>query len=153
MADALDQLKERLTETQDLGKIARLLAWDQNVMMPLAGGQHRAEQFGALVKVAFEKFTDPAVGKLLDELGRPACEKSVASRPHVRLEPWSAGLPVLGETAPDLPHRPELRRTLHVDTYGDEHGASVIVLRPDCGMRPGGFEPPTRGLEVRCSVP
>ncbi len=68
MADALEQLKERLTETHDLGKIARILSWDQQVMMPLAGGQHRAEQFGALVKVAFDKFTDPAVGKLLDEL-------------------------------------------------------------------------------------
>src|SRR5258708_30891265 len=68
MADALDQLKERLTETQDLGKIARILSWDQQVMMPRAGTQHRAEQFGALVKVAFEKFTDPPIGKLLDEL-------------------------------------------------------------------------------------
>src|SRR5438132_4917212 len=68
MADALEQLKERLTETQDLGKIARILSWDQQVMMPRAGTQHRAEQFGALVKVAFEKFTDPAIGKLLDEL-------------------------------------------------------------------------------------
>jgi carboxypeptidase Taq len=68
MADALDQLKERLTETQDLGKIARVLGWDQQVMMPRAGTQHRAEQMGALVKVAYEKFTDPAIGKLLDEL-------------------------------------------------------------------------------------
>src|SRR5438552_3010901 len=68
MTDALDQLKERLTETQDLGKIARLLSWDQQVMMPRAGTHHRAEQFGALVKVAFEKFTDPGIGKLLDEL-------------------------------------------------------------------------------------
>jgi carboxypeptidase Taq len=68
MADALEQLKERLTETQDLGKIARILSWDQQVMMPRAGTQHRAEQFSTMVKIAFEKFTDPAVGKLLDEL-------------------------------------------------------------------------------------
>src|SRR6476646_9653664 len=68
MADALEQLKERLIETQDLGKIARTLSWDQQVMMPPAGAGHRAEQMGALVKVAFEKFTDPAIGKLLDEL-------------------------------------------------------------------------------------
>ena len=68
MADALEQLKERLTETQDLGKIARLMSWDQQVMMPRAGVGHRAEQFAALVKVAFEKATDPAIGELLDEL-------------------------------------------------------------------------------------
>jgi carboxypeptidase Taq len=68
MADALEQLKEHLTETQDLGKVARILSWDQQVMMPRAGTGHRAEQFGALVKVAFEKFTDPVIGTLLDEL-------------------------------------------------------------------------------------
>jgi len=68
MADALNQLKERLTEVGDLGKIARLIGWDQQAMMPPAGSQHRAEQFSTLSRIAHEKFTDPAVGKLLDEL-------------------------------------------------------------------------------------
>jgi len=68
VADALAQLKERLTEVQDLGKIARLLSWDQQTKMPRAGTRHRAEQFGTLSRIAHEKFTDPAVGKLLDEL-------------------------------------------------------------------------------------
>jgi carboxypeptidase Taq len=68
MADALDQLKERLAEVQDLGKIARILGWDQQTKMPRAGAKHRAEQFGTLSRISHEKFTDPAVGKLLDEL-------------------------------------------------------------------------------------
>ena len=68
MADALEQLKERLAEVGDLGKIARLLAWDQQTMMPPAGTGHRAEQFSTLVRIAHEKFTDPEVGRLLDEL-------------------------------------------------------------------------------------
>ena len=68
MADALEQLKERLAEVQDLGKIARLIGWDQLTMMPKAGTGHRAEQSATLVKIAFEKFTDPEIGKLLDEL-------------------------------------------------------------------------------------
>jgi carboxypeptidase Taq len=68
MADALEQLKERLTEVQDLGKIARVLGWDQLTMMPRAGIGHRAEQGATLSRVAHEKFTDPAIGKLLDEL-------------------------------------------------------------------------------------
>src|SRR3954452_11406359 len=68
MADALEQLKERLTEVQDLGKIARVLSWDQQTKMPRAGTKHRAEQFGTLSRIAHEKFTDPVVGKLLDEL-------------------------------------------------------------------------------------
>jgi carboxypeptidase Taq len=68
MPEALEQLKERLTEVQDLGKIARMLSWDQQTKMPRAGTKHRAEQLGTLSRIAHEKFTDPAVGKLLDEL-------------------------------------------------------------------------------------
>src|SRR6478672_11758011 len=68
MADALEQLKERLAEVGDLGKIGRLMGWDQQTKMPRAGAKHRAEQFGTLSRIAHEKFTDPAVGKLLDEL-------------------------------------------------------------------------------------
>ena len=37
-------------------------------MMPPAGTQHRAEQFATLLRIAHEKFTDPEVGRLLDEL-------------------------------------------------------------------------------------
>jgi carboxypeptidase Taq len=68
MSDALDQLKERLAEVQDLGKVMRVLSWDQQTKMPRAGFRHRAEQMGTLSRIAHEKFTDPAVGKLLDEL-------------------------------------------------------------------------------------
>src|SRR5581483_193363 len=68
MADALEQLKERLVEVVDLGKIARILSWDQQTKMPPAGTRHRAEQMGTLQRIAHEKFTDPAVGRLLDEL-------------------------------------------------------------------------------------
>ena len=68
MADALEQLKERLAEVTDLGKVARLLSWDQQTMMPPAGTQHRAEQMATLQGIAHERFTDPEVGRLLDEL-------------------------------------------------------------------------------------
>src|SRR5215471_261726 len=68
MADALEQLKERLGEVGDLGKVARLLSWDQQTMMPPAGTGHRAEQTATVQRLAHELFTDPAVGRLLDEL-------------------------------------------------------------------------------------
>ena len=55
MADALEQLKERLAEVTDLGKVARLLAWDQQTMMPPAGTAHRADQFSTLVRIAHER--------------------------------------------------------------------------------------------------
>jgi carboxypeptidase Taq len=68
MADALEQLKERLAEVTDLGKVARLLSWDQQTMMPPAGTGHRADQFATLLRLVHERFTDPEVGRLLDEL-------------------------------------------------------------------------------------
>ncbi len=92
MADALEQLKERLTEVMDLGKVARLLSWDQQTMMPPAGTGHRADQFATLLRLVHERFTDPEVGRLLDELrpvedslgpdsdGRSTCRRRSARR-------------------------------------------------------------------------
>src|SRR5947208_12461374 len=68
MADALERLKERLAEVTDLGKVARLLAWDQQTMMPPAGTAHRADQFSTLLRISHERFTDSEVGRLLEEL-------------------------------------------------------------------------------------
>jgi carboxypeptidase Taq len=68
MADALDRLKERLAEVTDLGKVARLLSWDQQTMMPLAGTAHRADQMATVQRLTHELFTDPAVGSMLEEL-------------------------------------------------------------------------------------
>ncbi|HZT85859.1 MAG TPA: carboxypeptidase M32 [Gaiellaceae bacterium] len=68
MADALERLKERLAEVMDLGKVSRLLSWDQQTMMPPAGTGHRAEQMATVQRLAHERFTDPEVGRLLDEL-------------------------------------------------------------------------------------
>ena len=73
MADPLDRLKERLAQVTDLGKIARLLSWDQQTMMPPAGTGHRADQAATVQRLAHELFTDPEVGRLLDEL-RPVEE-------------------------------------------------------------------------------
>jgi carboxypeptidase Taq len=69
MADALERLKERLGEVTDLYKVARLLSWDQQTMMPPAGTGHRAEQSATVQRLAHERFTDPEVGGWLDELG------------------------------------------------------------------------------------
>jgi carboxypeptidase Taq len=68
MADALERLKERLAEVMDLGKVTRLLSWDQQTMMPPAGTGHRADQMATLQRLAHELFTDPEVGRMLDEL-------------------------------------------------------------------------------------
>ncbi|HEY3550150.1 MAG TPA: carboxypeptidase M32 [Gaiellaceae bacterium] len=68
MADALERLKERLGEVTDLGKATRILSWDQQTMMPPAGTGHRADQMATVQRLAHERFTDPEVGRMLDEL-------------------------------------------------------------------------------------
>jgi carboxypeptidase Taq len=68
VADALEQLKERLAEVMDLYKVVRLLSWDQQTMMPPAGTGHRADQMATVQQLAHERFIDPDVGRLLDEL-------------------------------------------------------------------------------------
>jgi carboxypeptidase Taq len=68
VADGLEQLKERLAEVMDLYKVVRLLSWDQQTMMPPAGTHHRADQMATVQQLAHERFIDPDVGRLLDEL-------------------------------------------------------------------------------------
>jgi carboxypeptidase Taq len=65
---AFTELRERLAEVADLGRVARLTGWDQQVMMPPGGAPARAEMMGTLSKIIHEKFTDDRVGELLEEL-------------------------------------------------------------------------------------
>lgn len=64
----LTKLRERLREVHDLEAVVAVLGWDQRTYMPPGGAEARARQIGALRRLAHEKFTDPAMGKLLDEL-------------------------------------------------------------------------------------
>jgi carboxypeptidase Taq len=64
----LQELKRRLMEFGDLNYVQAVLGWDQSTYMPTGGGATRGRQMGLLQAIAHEKFTDPAIGKLLDEL-------------------------------------------------------------------------------------
>ena len=55
-------------EIADLSKAAAILRWDQQTMMPPRGAAVRAEQLATLGRIAHDRFTDPEVGRLLDEL-------------------------------------------------------------------------------------
>ena len=68
MKAKLEALKTRLFEIDDLESAALLLDWDQNTYMPPGGGPARARQIATLRRLAHEKFTDPELGKLLDDL-------------------------------------------------------------------------------------
>ena len=68
MADALAQLKERLTRVTDLERLGRVLNWDQQTMMPPAGWHHRGDQLATLRRIAHETLIAEETGRLLEEL-------------------------------------------------------------------------------------
>jgi carboxypeptidase Taq len=74
-ASALDRLRERLAEVNDLTKAATLLLWDERVMMPPGGAAARAEALATLGRLRQERFVDPEIGRLLEEL-RPLEESA-----------------------------------------------------------------------------
>jgi carboxypeptidase Taq len=69
-----EELKRRLMEVVDLQRANALLSWDQATYMPPGGAAARGRQLATLSAIAQEKFTDPAIGKLLDAL-QPWAEK------------------------------------------------------------------------------
>jgi carboxypeptidase Taq len=65
---ALRTLRERLAEVHDVSRSAGVLGWDQRVTMPPLGTEARAEALATLDRIAHERFVDPEIGRLLDEL-------------------------------------------------------------------------------------
>jgi carboxypeptidase Taq len=68
VADALTQLKERLTRVTDLERISRVLNWDQQTKMPPAGWQHRGDHLATIRRISHETLIAEETGRLLDEL-------------------------------------------------------------------------------------
>jgi carboxypeptidase Taq len=68
MADALEQLKSRLTDIQSLVALSSVLFWDQRTMMPPAGAGHRADHLALVERLEHELLVDPELGRLLEEL-------------------------------------------------------------------------------------
>ena len=68
MRDEMTELKKRLAEVDDLTSAAQLLMWDQQTHMPSGGAEARGRQIATLERLAHEKFTDDAIGHLLDDL-------------------------------------------------------------------------------------
>ena len=66
MPQQTQQLRERLAQIQDLTRIAELLEWDQQTMMPPRGAELRAEALGTLARIHHELLVDAETGRLLD---------------------------------------------------------------------------------------
>ena len=65
---AFDELKTRLAQVTDINRVRRILGWDMQVMMPAAGAGARGEQQATLDRIAYDIFTAPETGRLLEEL-------------------------------------------------------------------------------------
>jgi carboxypeptidase Taq len=68
MEEKLNQLKRLIREARDLNGAASVLYWDQSTYMPSGGAAARGRQMALLAGIAQERSTDPAIGRLLDEL-------------------------------------------------------------------------------------
>jgi carboxypeptidase Taq len=68
MDKKFQELKVRLAEVNDLDMAGSLLNWDQATYMPPGGAAARGRQMATLGQISQQKFTDPAIGKLLDDL-------------------------------------------------------------------------------------
>lgn len=68
MERKLAELKQRLQEISDLNGATAVLSWDQATYMPPGSAASRGRQMATLSRLAHEKFVDPAIGRLLDDL-------------------------------------------------------------------------------------
>jgi carboxypeptidase Taq len=82
---ALDALRARLAELNDLRLIGHLSTWDQRTMMPPASGPERSEQLATLERISHERATAPEVGEWLDELESGAVELTEVEQDIVRI--------------------------------------------------------------------
>jgi carboxypeptidase Taq len=62
------ELRDRLIEVNNLNSANALLYWDQSTYMPSGGAAARARQSATLSRLAHEQFTDPSMGRMLDDL-------------------------------------------------------------------------------------
>jgi carboxypeptidase Taq len=68
--DALEKLRGRLAELDDLSALERLASWDQLVMMPSDGAAGRANQLSTLARLAHERATGEEIDGWLADLER-----------------------------------------------------------------------------------
>jgi len=62
----MSELRRRLAEVADLESTSILLAWDQEIVMPVTGGEWRAQQRATLERLSHQRFVDDEIGELLE---------------------------------------------------------------------------------------
>ena len=66
MSDALTALRRELAQISDLTVAARVLEWDQLVMMPRGGAETRGDHLATVGRLAHELFVRDEIGALLE---------------------------------------------------------------------------------------
>ena len=64
MSDALASLRRELAQINDLSVAARVLEWDQLVMMPRGGAATRGDHLATVHRLAHELFVRDEIGEL-----------------------------------------------------------------------------------------
>lgn len=68
MESKFQELEARLVVIHDLNAANAVLQWDQQTLMPSGGAAARGRQLATVGRLAHELQTDPALGRLLDDL-------------------------------------------------------------------------------------
>lgn len=135
MSDALTELRERLAEIADLNAAGGLLGWDQQTMMPEHAAAQRAEQLGTLGRILHERFTDPAIGRLLEK-AKPAAGSTDEALVRVTRHDWEKARRVPNELAAELARAGALGHQAWVDARErSDFGAFLPFLRRNVELK------------------
>jgi carboxypeptidase Taq len=146
MSDAIHELRQRLAEIADLSAAGGLLGWDQQTMMPERAAPQRAEQLGTVGKIVHERFTDAAIGRLLDAAeplvadatdaghdGAPAVDAALV---RVTRRDWEKARKVPAELAAELARAGALGHAAWVDARErSDYAAFLPALRRNVELK------------------
>src|SRR5687768_14829522 len=69
--DATSAYNELIATTRDIAllrSVESVLGWDERVMMPDKGAEHRSNQMSLLARLTHDQFTSPRVGELIAQV-------------------------------------------------------------------------------------
>jgi carboxypeptidase Taq len=95
----IERLRARCAELADLEALLMLARWDQQVMMPAAGGAARALQLATLTKLAHELATSDEIGAWLNELEAESLDELDADVVRLARRDWERARRVPAELA------------------------------------------------------
>ncbi|MFL5908627.1 MAG: carboxypeptidase M32 [Solirubrobacterales bacterium] len=129
----LEELRDRLGEIHDLSRAASLLAWDERTMMPAAGAEARAETLATLAKVRHEMFTEPEVGRLIDQIrsgpdgDAPPGESIAADLARVVARDWEKARRVPSDLRAELARASSIAENVWIEA---KHQSDFAMLLP-----------------------